>query len=61
VKVSLRVLSECTYQMYCGQRIPLIEVMNCIEQVFVDFNLVKGLKKNRIKKFIVNDQVSTRM
>ncbi len=60
-----RVLSECTeaYHIYCGQQLPLMEVMTCIqvEQVFVDFNFVKGLRKNSMVKVIVKGRVTTRM
>ncbi len=44
----LRLLSECNIQMNCFRRMHSMEVMNCIKQVFVDLNLVKSLKKNKM-------------
>ncbi len=42
-------------------RLTPMEVMNRIEQVFLNLNLVKGLKKNCMVKVIVNGQVTTRI
>ncbi len=41
-------LSECYYQMHSGRRVHVIEVMNRIKQVFVELNLVKGLKRMKM-------------
>jgi hypothetical protein len=50
----LRVLSECTYQMYCCLLPSPMRVMNHIKQVLVELNLVKGLKKKHMVKVIAN-------
>ncbi len=48
-----------TYQVYYCQGLPRMEVVNSIKQVFVELNLVKGLKKNHKVKVIINGLVST--
>jgi hypothetical protein len=50
----LRLLSECYRQMNSGRRIHVIEVMNRIEQVFVELNLVKGLKRMKMGPIPLN-------
>jgi hypothetical protein len=47
-----RLLSECNIQMNCGSRTHTMEVIIRIEQVFVDLNLVKSLKKKKMVEVI---------
>ena len=48
-------------QMNCGSRIHAIEVMNRIEQVFINLNLVKGLKKMEMVEVIHKGRTTSRM
>ena len=57
----LRLLSECYIQMSCCRWIQVIEVMNHIEQVFVNLNLVKGLKKMKMVEVIHKGRTTSRM
>jgi hypothetical protein len=57
----LTVLSGCQVQMFYGQRLPPMKVTNLILQVFVNLNLVKDLKKNRVVEVIANGSTTTWM
>ncbi len=62
--ITLTVLSDCKTQMNCCQRLlPPMEVMNFIEQVFINLNfkLVKGLKKNSVVEVIAKSHTTTWM
>ncbi len=52
-KSPFSLLSECNIQMHYGWFTHLMEVMTRIKQVFVDLNLVKSLKKNKMVEVIV--------
>ncbi len=54
-------MSECIRQMNCSKRLPPMEVMTFIKQVFVDLNLVKGLKKNQVVEVISKGRTTTWM
>ncbi len=49
------------HQMYNSQQLPPMEVMNLIEQFFVNFNLRKGLKVNCVVEVITKGRTTTWM
>jgi hypothetical protein len=57
----LRLLSECNIQMNCCCQTHPMEVMTRIEQVFIDLNLVKSLKKNKMVEVIHKGKTTTWM
>ncbi len=52
---------DCYHQIKQGRRMYPIDIMNRIEQTFVNLNLVKGLRRNQVVLATEKGRVTTRM